>query len=167
MLELTFTGESQDSENHHRVVKFMQNANAKRPIVGLGVVVWKNDQVLLVRRGKAPRKNQWSIPGGAQELGETVKQGAMREVKEETGLDIKLVGLIDVVDGIFKDEFGVVGNHYTLVDLAAVWTGGEAVASSDALEIRWATISEAESLIEWHETLRVIHQSVHVVKKDR
>jgi len=143
----------------------MQNAPKKRPVVGLGVVVWKHDRVLLIKRGKPPRKNQWSIPGGAQELGETVQQGAAREVKEETGVEINLLGLIDVVDGIFDDDAGNVTDHYTLVDFAAEWVEGDAVASGDACETCWAKLEDIDHLIEWHETRRIIHQSRRLLKK--
>ena len=159
MLEIEITNQSQDGDGHHKAVNIMQNTPNRRPVVGLGVVVWKHDKVLLVKRGKHPRKNQWSIPGGAQELGETVEQGAIREVKEETGVTIKLIGLIDVVDGIFDDGAGDISDHYTLVDFAAEWIAGDAVASGDASETRWATLEDADRLIEWKETRRIIHQS--------
>ena len=165
MLESKMTSESQDGESHHNTVKTLKENAVKRPTVGLGVVVWKDEKVLLVRRGKAPRRNQWSIPGGSQEFGETVRNGAIREVKEETGVDIKLIGLIDVVDGIFKDDGGNVETHYTLVDFAAHWTSGDALASDDASEVRWATLGEVDELVDWEETRRVISRSADLVNK--
>ena len=75
-----------------------------RPFVGVGVVVWRDGKVLLVKRGQAPRRGHWSIPGGGQELGETLQEAACREVKEETGINIEVMGLIDVVDSIRQDE---------------------------------------------------------------
>jgi len=80
--------------------------NPDRPIVGVGVVVWRGDEFLLVKRGKEPKKGQWSIPGGAQQLGETVFAAATRDVKEETGLEVEICGLVDVVDGIMRDDKG-------------------------------------------------------------
>ena len=74
-----------------------------RPFVGVGAIVWKDGRVLLVRRGKSPRLGEWSIPGGAQRLGETIDQAVKREVKEETGLTVTIDGLVDVVDGVFAD----------------------------------------------------------------
>jgi ADP-ribose pyrophosphatase YjhB (NUDIX family) len=100
-----------------------------RPIVGVGVVVWRGDSFLLVRRGKEPNKGQWSIPGGAQHLGETVYAAAEREVLEETGLQVTVHGLVDVVDGIRRDSEGRVNYHYTLVDV---------VADSRTMPRRWA-----------------------------
>ena len=74
--------------------------------MAVGVVVWKDGEVLLIRRAKPPRSGQWSIPGGAQELGETVRETAVREVREETGLDIAVTDLIEVVDFIERDDTG-------------------------------------------------------------
>lgn len=77
-----------------------------RPIAGVGVVVLKNDKVLMIRRGREPRAGQWSIPGGKQRLGETWHETAAREVREETGVEIEVIGLVDVVDAIVRDGDG-------------------------------------------------------------
>lgn len=164
MLENEITNQSQDGDGYHNAVNKMQDTGNKRPIVGLGVVVRKGDKVLLIKRGKPPRKNQWSIPGGAQELGETVEQGALREVEEETGVEIRLIGLIDVIDGIFSDDSGNINNHYTLVDFVAEWVKGEAVASGDASKVQWATLDEVDELVEWQETKRIIRQGMSLLK---
>jgi ADP-ribose pyrophosphatase YjhB (NUDIX family) len=122
-----------------------------RPFVGAGVVVFRGDEVLLVKRGE-----RWSIPGGVQEIGETVREAALRELKEETGLEARLLGLIDVVDGISRDADARVRFHYTLVDFAAEWLAGEAVAASDVSELGWFRLVELDALDVWRETLRVI-----------
>ena len=75
-----------------------------RPICGVGIVVFHQQKVLLIRRGKPPRQGEWSIPGGKQKLGETFQQAARREVQEETGLKLGPLMLVDVVDSIFKDS---------------------------------------------------------------
>ena len=75
-----------------------------RPIVGVGVVVWHGERVLLVRRGKPPRVGHWSLPGGAQQLGETVAQAARREVMEEAGLEVALGDIVATVDLIERDR---------------------------------------------------------------
>ena len=80
----------------------MPRSYPDRPYVGIGVVVFKDDQVLLVQRAKPPIRHMWSIPGGAQEIGETVREGALRELKEETALDAEIIGLIDVVDSVTR-----------------------------------------------------------------
>lgn len=127
-----------------------------RPWVGVGVVVWRGDRVLLVRRGKAPRLGQWSLPGGAQSVGETVFETAAREVLEETGLVVVPTGVVTVVDAITPDAEGRVHYHYTLVEVAAESREGEPVCADDALEACWATPDEAGALTQWDETRRVI-----------
>jgi ADP-ribose pyrophosphatase YjhB (NUDIX family) len=127
-----------------------------RPIVGVGVVVWRRDRVLLVRRGKPPRQGQWSLPGGAQEIGETVFDAAHREILEETGLTIEVLGLIDIVDSIRRDDDGRVEYHYTLVDVFAVSEDGDAVAGHDADEAAWFDLDELPALGLWSETERII-----------
>ena len=132
--------------------------NPQRPIVGVGVVVWRGDRVLLVRRGKEPNKGQWSIPGGAQRLGETVFEAAAREVLEETGLEVSICGLVDVVDGIMR-EAGRVVYHYTLVDVVAESLEGEPVAADDAAAVGWFTLADLPALKLWSETERIIRES--------
>jgi ADP-ribose pyrophosphatase YjhB (NUDIX family) len=127
-----------------------------RPWVGVGVIVWKGDRLLLVRRGRAPRLGQWSLPGGAQGVGETVFEAAAREVLEEAGLTVRPIEVVTVVDAITHDDAGAVHYHYTLVEVSAEWTAGEAAAMDDALEVRWADVEEAVALVPWDETDRVI-----------
>ncbi|NKB55883.1 MAG: NUDIX domain-containing protein [Alphaproteobacteria bacterium] len=130
-----------------------------RPMVGVGVVVWRGPELLLIQRGKPPRAGSWSLPGGMQELGETVRETAAREVREETGVEITVTHLIDVVDTITRDEDGRVRMQYTLVDFAAEWRSGEAVAGSDAAGVRWIHPNDLGPLKLWKETLRVIEMS--------
>ncbi len=134
----------------------MSRAYPERPLVGVGVVVCKGDQVLLVRRAKAPRRGQWSLPGGAQKLGETVRQAAIREVREETGLEVALTKLLDAVDSISRDEAGRVQYHYTLVDFAAEWRAGEPTPGGDAAEARWVARGDLDRYELWEETVRII-----------
>jgi 8-oxo-dGTP diphosphatase len=131
-----------------------------RPIVGVGVVVWRGDKFLLVQRGKAPNKGHWSIPGGAQQLGETVNAAAAREVLEETGLSVEVGALIDVVDGIMNNEHGELEYHYTLVDVVAESPQGEPVAADDAADVAWFTLDDLGVLKLWAETERIIRESV-------
>ena len=127
-----------------------------RPIVGVGVVVWHGDRVLLVRRGKPPRWGQWSLPGGAQQLGETVAEAARREVKEEVGLDVALGDIVATVDLIERDPDDRIRYHYTLVDFVAEAPSAALQPGSDAADARWFSIEEAEALGLWSETVRVI-----------
>lgn len=127
-----------------------------RPVVGVGAVVWRGERVLLIRRGKPPRAGHWSLPGGAQELGETVIEAARREVREETGLELARVELLTVVDSIERDANGRVCRHYTLVDVTAEAGPGEPRAGDDAAAVGWFTLDELARLGLWEETLRVI-----------
>lgn len=130
------------------------------PKPGVGVVVRKRtvdgDRVLLIKRAKPPRAGSWSLPGGRQELGETVRQTAAREVKEETGLDVRIAEFLDVVDAISADGSGGYAYHYTLIDFAADWVTGEPVAGSDAADTVWADPDDLARFDLWQETLRVI-----------
>jgi len=127
-----------------------------RPLVGVGVVVLAARRVLLVRRGKPPRQGQWSLPGGAQKLGETVFEAAAREVREETGLDVEVLGLADVVDSIRHDDANRVRYHYTLVDVFAVARAGTLKAGGDAADAAWFEIADVAGLGLWSETERII-----------
>ncbi len=103
----------------------------------------------------------WSLPGGAQHLGETVFEAARREIMEEAALDVEIVGLVDVVDGIKTDNQGRVQFHYTLVDVVAESKRGEAVAGDDAAAVGWYRLADLADLDLWSETERIIRESVH------
>jgi len=123
------------------------------------VVIWKADKFLLIQRGTPPRLGQWSIPGGRQELGETVKEAALREIKEETGLSVRITDFLGVVDSIQKDQKGQIEFHATLVDFSAEWISGHANASSDAIDCAWHRVKDLEVLKLWEETTRIIKKS--------
>ncbi len=131
-----------------------------RPIVGIGVAVLRPGgdvpEVLLVRRGRAPSLGTWALPGGGQELGETAADAARREILEETGLRIGEVHLAANVDSIHRDPDGRVRYHYTIIDFATLWPGGEAVAGDDVSEVAWARVDALEAFELWSEAHRVI-----------
>ena len=129
-----------------------------RPVPGVGAVVVENGRILLVQRGSAPRAGHWSLPGGAQELGETFAEACLREVREETGLDVEVLGVVDVVDSITRDDAGRVRFHYLLVDMLAIPSGGALRAGSDVVDARWFTPEEAYALSLWSETARIIRK---------
>jgi len=130
------------------------------PVPTVGVVCLRGEAVLLIKRGTPPRLNQWSLPGGRLEWGETTAVAALRELKEETGVEARLLGLIDVVDGVFPARpGGEITRHYVLIDYAARWLGGEPVAGDDAADARFVSRDEAMALVEWDETRRVISEA--------
>jgi ADP-ribose pyrophosphatase YjhB (NUDIX family) len=127
-----------------------------RPIVGIGVAVLRPDAVLLVRRGKPPNEGSWALPGGAQDLGESAEAAARRELLEETGLSVGSLHLAATVDSIHRDPDGRVRYHYTIIDFAAAWAGGIAIAGDDVSEVTWAPLDDLASFRLWSEAHRVI-----------
>jgi len=132
----------------------------ERPLVGVGVVVLHAGKVLLIKRGKPPRQGQWSLPGGLQEIGETVFAAARREVLEECGIAIEPLEVVEVVDAITPDDQGKVRFHYTLVDVLADWRSGEPVAGDDAMDAAWFDPALLDTLGMWSETPRVIRKGI-------
>jgi 8-oxo-dGTP diphosphatase len=127
-----------------------------RPIVGIGIVVIKGNTVLLVRRGKPPNIGAWTLPGGAQELGETTEEAARRELLEETGVEVGTLHFAATVDNIRHDETGRVRFHYTIIDFAARWVSGDPVADTDVTEAVWAPLDALDDYGLWSEAHRVI-----------
>lgn len=128
----------------------------RRPWVGVGVVVWRDNQLLLVRRGRPPAMGSWSLPGGAQEVGETIYQTAMREVAEETGLAVTPTGVITAVDAISSDEGGGVEYHYTIIEVSAESPGGDVVCGDDAEDFRWVRPEDLPDFTDQGELIRVV-----------
>ena len=112
-----------------------------RPIVGVGVIVLRPNAVLLVRRGHPPSQGEWSLPGGAQELGETAEEAARRELAEETTLTVGPLRLVGHFDSIHRDPAGKIRFHYTILDFTAAYTTGDAQPGSDVAELAWAPLS--------------------------
>ena len=117
-----------------------------QPIVGVGAVIVHNGKLVLVKRGVDPDKGKWSIPGGAVELGEGVRDTAIREAKEECGLDIELVGdrPMDALDKMVPGEKGCLQYHYVLLQFLARPKGGTLKPTSDVTEARWVPLEEVE-----------------------
>lgn len=115
------------------------------PIVGVGAVILRQGKLLLEKRGNEPARGKWSIPGGVVELGESLEDAVIRETKEETGLDVEAPSLLDVVDQVDLDDAGRVKYHFVIVDFLLKIKSGEAVAGSDADELRWVVLDEVET----------------------
>lgn len=131
-------------------------ANFPFPVIGVGAVVWKDDKVLLVKRGNPPRKGSWTLPGGKQQIGETIHQAVIREIREETGIEMTVIDVAAVVDLMDRDEQDRVVYHYTVIDVVAEWLSGEAVAGDDAAAVRWAGQDDFSALGLTEDAVRVI-----------
>lgn len=117
-----------------------------RPVVGVSVGVWRQDEVLIVRRGRPPLANTWSFPGGRIEPGERLADAALRELREETGIAAELAGIVDVVEIITHADAGHLTHHVVLTLFAARWTAGEPEAGDDAAEAMFVPPSELTRL---------------------
>ncbi|HEY2467383.1 MAG TPA: NUDIX hydrolase [Terracidiphilus sp.] len=145
------------------MAKVLQREFPDAPIVGVGAVIVDRSRVLLVQRGREPSKGKWSLPGGVLELGESLTEGVVREVKEETGLEVVAVELIELIDRIVKQpasEGGGIRYHYVIVDYLCRVVGGEMHAGSDADAVRWVERAEWNS----HSALALDPITVRVIE---
>lgn len=126
--------------------KPIQREYPSSPVVGVAAVVLSGDGVLLTLRGNEPSKGRWGLPGGVVELGETVEDALIREVKEETGVLIEPSRLLSVFDSIVRDEDHKVRYHYVLCEYLCSVVGGALLASSDAMDVRWVPLGELCSI---------------------
>jgi ADP-ribose pyrophosphatase YjhB (NUDIX family) len=115
-----------------------------QPIVGVGALIICDGKILLEKRKNQPGKGKWSIPGGLVELGENVEQTVVREVKEETGLEVEKPEHIDIVDNVVRDENGDVRYHFVILDYFVKLKGGVLKAASDAEDLAWVSLDEVE-----------------------
>jgi mutator protein MutT len=116
----------------------------EKPIVCVGAIILNGDQILLENRKNAPGKAKWTVPGGLVELGESIEQAVIREVKEETGLDVVEPQLVDVVDHINLGERGKVKYHFVIIDYLLTVKRGKPNAASDAAALKWVPFTEVE-----------------------
>ena len=127
-----------------------------RPLVGVGAVIVQDNCVLLIRRGQAPLLGEWSLPGGALECGETLREATVREAREETGLIVETRELLGVYERVIRSEDGRVRYHYVLIDFLCRPAGGELAAGTDAADVRWFRRGELPPLNLAHDTNEVV-----------
>jgi 8-oxo-dGTP diphosphatase len=126
------------------------------PLVGIGAIIIEDSRVLLVKRAHPPLQAQWSIPGGVLEVGELIREAAVREAREETGLIVEPGELLGVYDRVLRNPEQRVQYHYVLIDFLCRRVGGELAAASDAAEVRWFTWEELPALKLAEDTFHVI-----------
>jgi len=140
----------------------MGRSYPRRPIPAVGAVVVKGRDVLLVMRGKDPGYGEWSIPGGAILVGETLEQAVVREIREEVGIRVEPVGLVEALDRIIHDERGMILYHYILLDFLCLYLSGRLKAGSDAIKARWVKDSDIEKYALPRETEMVIQKGLEM-----
>jgi 8-oxo-dGTP diphosphatase len=139
-----------------------------RPIVGVGAVVLDGDRVLLVKRAHEPLKGEWSLPGGAVEIGELLEAAIAREVREETGLTIEVGPVVEVLDRIHLAADGRIEFHYVIIDYLCRLSGPQPLAAgSDADEVRWVKIPELAVYQITAKATAVIHKARELTWKGR
>jgi 8-oxo-dGTP diphosphatase len=136
----------------------MKREFPESPLVGVGAVIVEQGRVLLVKRARPPLQAQWSIPGGALEVGELVREAVVREAREETGLIVEPGELLGVYDRVVRDAQQRVQYHYVLIDFLCRRVAGALAAGDDAAEVRWFTQEEPPGLKLAEDTLDVIRK---------
>ena len=130
----------------------------KRPLVGVGAIILRRDRILMAQRGKEPLKGWWSLPGGALETGESLADGVCREVREETGLEVRPLGILEVFERIMRDSSGAPEYHYVLIDYMCRITGGALGPGDDVCAVEWVKRGDLAKLSITEGTLDVIEK---------
>jgi 8-oxo-dGTP diphosphatase len=139
----------------------MQREFPEVPLVGVGAIIIEDSRVLLVKRAHPPLQAEWSIPGGVLEVGELIREAAIREAREETGLTVEPSDLLGVYDRILRNPAHRVQYHYVLVDFLCRRVAGDLSAASDAAEVRWFSREDLHALRLPEDTLDVISKGFH------
>lgn len=137
----------------------MTKSSLSVPIPAVGVICFKGDQVVLIKRSKPPKKDDWSLPGGRIEPGETYREAALRELMEETGITARLLDKVAEIDA----DFG--SHHFILHDYLAVWERGDVRAEDDAADARLFDLGDIGALNMWPKTEAVIFQAYEIYKR--
>ena len=136
-----------------------------RPYVGVGAIIFRENEVLLIRRGSSPALGKWSVPGGLVELGESLDEAVRREIREEVGLEVRVIDLVAALDRVILDESGRIEYHYILLDFLCESAQGDPLAASDADECRFVPLDELPSLDLTRGTEKVIRQAFEKSKE--
>ena len=139
----------------------------KHPLVGVGALLFRRDRILMAQRGKEPLKGWWSLPGGALETGESLADAVRREVREETGLEIRPLGVLEIFERIMRDAHGEPEYHYVLIDYVCRVTGGELCAGDDVCAVDWVRRRDLPALRITEGTLAVIEKGFRERRKYR
>jgi ADP-ribose pyrophosphatase YjhB (NUDIX family) len=131
----------------------------QRPIIGVGALILKRDRILMAQRGKEPLKGSWSLPGGALETGESLADGVRREVREETGLDIRPLGVLEIFERIMRDASGAPEYHYVLIDYMCRIVGGTLAPGDDVCAVEWVRRRDLPKIEITEGTLAVIEKA--------
>ena len=142
------------------------------PVVGVGAVIVRDGRAIIIKRANEPYKGQWSIPGGRVELGESLADAVRREMREETGLDVRVGPIIDVFERIQHDRdaadspsaSAIVRYHYVIIDYLCTCVGGELCAGDDADDARWVTSEELESYDIRRTAIEVIRKGLDMAR---
>ena len=135
------------------------------PVVGVGAVIVRDGRALIVRRGYEPRKGEWSIPGGLLQLGESLAEGARREVLEETGLEVDMGPMIETFDRVHRDADGRIRYHFVIVDFVCWSSTGEPVAGSDAEAVAWVTADDIDRYVVSAHAKAVLLKGLRTLKR--
>jgi 8-oxo-dGTP diphosphatase len=131
----------------------------KRPLIGVGAIILRRDRIVMAQRGKEPLKGWWSLPGGALEIGESLKSAVCREVLEETGLEVRPLGVFEIFERIIPDAAGAPEYHYVLIDYLCRITGGTLHAGDDVCRVEWVRRKDLPALQITEGTLGVIEKA--------
>jgi len=136
------------------------------PVIGVGASVYWGNKVLLIKRGKPPLKNTWSLPGGRVKTGESLKQALVREIKEECNIEIEVGNLIDIFEYIEKDNCGGVRYHYIVFDFKAFYKRGELLPLSDVVDAAWVPLKDLSNYQLSDKVLEVIRKGLEIKEQE-
>jgi 8-oxo-dGTP diphosphatase len=137
----------------------------QRPLIGVGAIMLDRDRVLMAQRGKEPLKGSWSLPGGLVELGESLSNAVVRETMEETGLEIRPLGVLEIFERIMRDASGAPEYHYVLIDYVCRITGGTLCPGDDVCAVQWVRRRDLPTLEITEGTLAVIAKAFRERRK--